>query len=374
MPPRPARSSTRSSARRGRSRPGRARPWRQWPAGAVLANQLGGQDAAQLVAAITIATGVLFLLLALLKLGWIAQFLSKAVITGFLAGAAIDVTIGELPKLTGTSSSGDSSWRELWTWIQGLGDISWTTLVVGLVSLGVILALRFTVPAVPGALVLVVGGLLASGLFDLGAHGVALVGHVPRGLPSPALPELGHRSHSCPDDRHRLGRAAPDRVLADGRRCQGVRNQAPLPHRRQPGVDRAGDGERGRRRLPGDAGLDEPLGKLAERVGGRANPGRVADHRRPRAVDARRARTALLASSEGGARGGDHRRGRVRDDRHRRAAAAAPGRAVRLLDRGRGDPRRPLGRGARGRRGRRRPLTRLADLRRDLAEDAAARP
>ena len=156
--------------------------------GAVLANQLGGQDAAQLVAAITIATGVLFLLLALLKLGWIAQFLSKAVITGFLAGAAIDVTIGELPKLTGTSSSGDSSWRELWTWIQGLGDISWTTVVVGLVSLGVILALRFTAPAVPGALVLVVGGLLASGLFDLGAHGVALVGHVPRGLPSPALP------------------------------------------------------------------------------------------------------------------------------------------------------------------------------------------
>ena len=157
--------------------------------GAVLANQLGGQDAAQLVAAITIATGVLFLLLALLKLGWIAQFLSKAVITGFLAGAAIDVTIGELPKLTGTSSSGDSAWRELWTWIQGLGDISGPTLVVGLVSLGVILALRFTVPAVPGALVLVVGGLLAAGLFDLGAHGVALVGHVPRGLPRPALPD-----------------------------------------------------------------------------------------------------------------------------------------------------------------------------------------
>ena len=121
-------------------------------------------------------------------MGWIAQFLSKAVITGFLAGAALDVTIGELPKLTGTSSSGDSAWRELATWIQGLGEIHWTTLVVGLVSLGVILGLRFTAPAIPGALVLVVGGLVASGLFDLGAHGVALVGHVPRGLPSPALP------------------------------------------------------------------------------------------------------------------------------------------------------------------------------------------
>ena len=157
--------------------------------GAVLATRVGGQDAAQLVAAITLVTGGLFLLLALFRLGWIARFLSKAVITGFLAGAAIDVTIGELSKLTGTSSSGDSAWRELWTWFQGLDEIHWTTLAVGLVSLGVILGLRFAAPSVPGALVLVVGGLLASGLFDLGAHGVALVGHVPRGLPSPALPD-----------------------------------------------------------------------------------------------------------------------------------------------------------------------------------------
>jgi high affinity sulfate transporter 1 len=157
--------------------------------GAVLATKLGGQDAAQLVAAITLVTGALFLLLALFRMGWIAQFLSKAVITGFLAGAAIDVTIGELPKLTGTSSSGDSAWRELATWIQGLGETHWTTVLVGLVSLGVILGLRFAAPAVPGALVLVVGGLVASGVFDLGANGVALVGHVPRGLPSPSLPD-----------------------------------------------------------------------------------------------------------------------------------------------------------------------------------------
>jgi anti-anti-sigma factor len=148
--------------------------------GAVLVTKLAGHEAAQLVAAITLVTGVLFLLLALLRMGWIAQFLSKAVITGFLAGAAVDVTIGELPKLTGTSSSGDSAWRELATWIQALDEIHWTTLLVGLVALGVILGLRFATPAVPGALVLVVGGLIASGLFDLGAHGVALVGDVLR--------------------------------------------------------------------------------------------------------------------------------------------------------------------------------------------------
>ncbi len=158
--------------------------------GAVLLTGLGGEQAAQLVAAITLVTGVLFLLLALFRMGWIAQFLSKAVVTGFLAGAAVDVVIGELPKLTGTSSEGASAWRELASWIGSLGDISWTTLLVGAVALAVILGLRFAAPAVPGALVLVAGGLLASRLFDLGAHGVALVGDVPRGLPAPQLPDI----------------------------------------------------------------------------------------------------------------------------------------------------------------------------------------
>ena len=158
--------------------------------GAVLATGMDGKSAAQLVAAITLATGLLFLLLAVFRLGWIARFLSKAVVTGFLAGAAVDVVIGELPKLTGTSSEGDTAWREFATWVSSLGGIHGTTLLVGALSLGVILGLRFVAPSVPGALVLVVGGLLASAVFDLGAHGVALVGHVPRGLPAAQLPDL----------------------------------------------------------------------------------------------------------------------------------------------------------------------------------------
>ena len=157
--------------------------------GAVLVAGLGGAEAAELVAAITLVTGALFLLMALLKLGWIARFLSKAVITGFLAGAAIDVVIGELPKLTGTSTDGDNAWREFGSWVGSLADTHATTLLVGLGALAVILGLRFVAPKVPGALVLVVGGLLASALLDLGAHGVALVGDVPSGLPSPALPD-----------------------------------------------------------------------------------------------------------------------------------------------------------------------------------------
>ena len=156
--------------------------------GAVLFTGVTGAGAAELVAAITLVTGALFLLLAVLRLGWIAHFLSRAVVTGFLAGAAVDVVVGELPKLTGTSSSGDNVWREFASWIRGLGEISWPTLLVGLSALGLILGLRFFAPRVPGALVLVVAGLLATWLVDLSAHGVALVGHVPRGLPAPKLP------------------------------------------------------------------------------------------------------------------------------------------------------------------------------------------
>ena len=99
--------------------------------GAVLLTGLGGTDAAQLVAAIAVLTGVLFLLVAVLKLGWLASFLSLAVVTGFLAGAAIDVVIGELPKLTGTSTDGVNAWQELASWVRGLGDLSLATLLVG---------------------------------------------------------------------------------------------------------------------------------------------------------------------------------------------------------------------------------------------------
>jgi SulP family sulfate permease len=157
--------------------------------GAVVVTGLEGDAAAQLVAAIALVTGLLFLVLAVFRLGRIAQFLSKAVVTGFLAGAAVDVVIGELPKLTGTSADGVNAWQELSSWVRSLGEIHWTTLVVGLVALGVVFGLRALAPSVPGALVLVVGGLVASHVFDLGSHGVALVGHVPRGLPSFAFPD-----------------------------------------------------------------------------------------------------------------------------------------------------------------------------------------
>jgi SulP family sulfate permease len=160
-------------------------------ASAVLAAGVTAeQDVATFVAGVTLVTGLLFVVMAVLRMGWIAQFLSKAVVTGFLFGAAIDVVVGELPKLTGTKTSGDNAFQELWSWLGTLGQTHGVTALVGGISLVVVFGLQRVAPAAPGALVLVVGGLLASWAFDLGAHGVALVGDVPRGLPVPQVPDL----------------------------------------------------------------------------------------------------------------------------------------------------------------------------------------
>jgi high affinity sulfate transporter 1 len=155
----------------------------------AVAGITGIQDVASFVALITVVSGALYLVLAVLKMGWIAQFLSRAVVTGFLFGAAIDVVIGELPKLTGTEVTGSNPLQELWSWLGTLGDAQLATVLVGAAALAVVFGLRVIEPRVPGALVLVVGGLVASWLFDLDARGVALVGEVPRGLPTLQLPD-----------------------------------------------------------------------------------------------------------------------------------------------------------------------------------------
>ena len=157
-------------------------------ASAVITTGVPADEAPQLVAAVTLMAGVLFVLLAVFKMGWISRFLSKAVITGFLFGAAIDVVVGELPKLTGTDVSGKNVWREFSDWISSLDELHRTTLLVGGVSLATILVLRFAAPKVPGALVLVVGGLVVSSWLDLADRGVSTVGEVPRGMPAPSSP------------------------------------------------------------------------------------------------------------------------------------------------------------------------------------------
>jgi SulP family sulfate permease len=150
----------------------------------------GSDDAVALVAAVTIGSGLMFLVLRLFRMGWISQFLSKPVITGFLFGAAIEVVIGELPKITGTEAEGANSWQKLLSWLEGLSATDLTTVAIGVASLVLIFGLKVVAPRLPGALILLVLGLAASIVLGLGERGVTLIGEVPRGLPSIAIPEL----------------------------------------------------------------------------------------------------------------------------------------------------------------------------------------
>src|SRR6478609_7651722 len=161
-------------------------------AGAVLTAGITDEaDVAAFVAGITLLSGLLFVLLAVLRMSWIARFLSQAVVTGFLFGAAIDVVIGELPKVTGTEADGSNAFQELWSWLGGLGATDSTTFVVGAVALVVVFGVRRVAPALPSALVLLIGGLIVSVAADLEGRGVAVVGSIPSGLPSAEVPDVG---------------------------------------------------------------------------------------------------------------------------------------------------------------------------------------
>jgi SulP family sulfate permease len=82
-----------------------------------------------------------------------------------------------------------SFFRQVWDFIGNLGDTQWRTLVVGLISLGLVLGLRRVAPLVPAPLVAVLFGVLAVKLLDLDPHGVAIVGQIDAGLPSVGLPD-----------------------------------------------------------------------------------------------------------------------------------------------------------------------------------------
>jgi len=151
----------------------------------------GSNEAVAMVAAIVLVAGLLYIIMYVLKMGWISEFLSSSVLTGFTFGVAINVAAGELFKITGTESSGANTWQKLWAWITGLPETSMPTLVVGIVALILVFGIKFLFPKVPGALVAVVLGIGATALLGLGDLGVELIAAVPRGLPGLVLPDLG---------------------------------------------------------------------------------------------------------------------------------------------------------------------------------------
>ena len=122
------------------------------------------------------------------RLGFVADFLTKSVVTGFIFGLAITIVVGQLPKLLGVPSVSGSVPDQLRQLVAELPDTDPYTLAIGLASLALILVLRLISRRIPGPLIALVLGLVAVPVLHLQDKGVSVVGEVATGLPSIGLP------------------------------------------------------------------------------------------------------------------------------------------------------------------------------------------
>ena len=160
-----------------------------------------------LAAAAVFIVGASFFLMGMLKLGFVANFISRPVLEGFISGLAIYILIKQIPKLLGFHGEGESAIDQLIYLLNNLGQTNFVAMAVGLVSL----ALFFVIPRisarVPAGLVILALGIIVTTVFGLAAYGMPIVGEVPAGLPSFSLPQLN------PDDLATMVPAALGIVL-----------------------------------------------------------------------------------------------------------------------------------------------------------------
>jgi SulP family sulfate permease len=161
-------------------------------AATALAGAVQSQDPNDfIVPAATLAflVGVFLLLASLLRLGFLANFISLPVLSGFKAGIGVVIFVGQLGKVLGLSIDKGPVFQTLLSVLRNLGQISWPTTTVALVTLAVLVLLPRLSKRIPAALVAVALGILASALLNLEASGVKLVGTIPSGLPRLSLPD-----------------------------------------------------------------------------------------------------------------------------------------------------------------------------------------
>ena len=140
-----------------------------------------------------LASGLL-ILSRLAKLGFLANFISRTVLIGFLTGVGIQVAMGQLAGLLGVPSPHvavdhvSGTLIKFWDTLTEIGQTSGATLAVSLSVLAILIVFEKWIKAIPGGLVAVVGTIAVSWIFDLQSHGVSTLGHVPSGLPSLGFP------------------------------------------------------------------------------------------------------------------------------------------------------------------------------------------
>lgn len=159
---------------------------------ATLAPIAAGDPAqyAVLSAALAIITGLLCIAGGMIKLGFLADFLAKPILTGYLNGIAIVIIAGQMGKLFGYSVEAQGFFRLMADFLSKLGQTHLPTLTVALAAFAVLLLFKLVLKSPHGPLVVVVGAIVAVMALDLQAMGVKVVGEVPGGFPSLGVPQV----------------------------------------------------------------------------------------------------------------------------------------------------------------------------------------
>jgi len=159
---------------------------------AALAPLLVASDspskAIELAGMLALVVGMIEIVLGLARLGFVADLLSSEVQVGYMNGLAITIIVSQLPKLFGFSTDADGFFEELGAFFTHLDDTVARALIVGLAVLAVLLLLPRVTRRVPAVLVAVAGATIVSAALDLSAKGVATVGSLPKGFPTPHVP------------------------------------------------------------------------------------------------------------------------------------------------------------------------------------------
>lgn len=165
---------------------------------AVVAPLAAGDAAryASLAAALAVTVGLLCLVARAVRLGFLADLLSRPVLIGYLAGVALIMMIDQLPKLTGVPTTGADFFAQLWSFLTRLPDADPATVAFSAVVLVFLFVTARYAPAVPGPLVAFVLGTAAVVALDLdGRYGLKVIGEVPSGLPGLGVPDLSELPH-----------------------------------------------------------------------------------------------------------------------------------------------------------------------------------
>lgn len=158
-----------------------------------LSEVVPGRDPIALLSAtatLTLLVGAILIVASILRLGFVANFISDPVLTGFKAGIGVVIVLDQIPKLLGIHFPKGTFLQNLMATFRSVPHTNLVTLAVGVCMIVLLIAIERFTPKAPAPLVALAVGIGGAYLLNLQARGVELVGHIPKGLPSYTAPSL----------------------------------------------------------------------------------------------------------------------------------------------------------------------------------------